>query len=191
MSKHIVEEQHFEKIDFSENPLIKGEYEHCTFVNCVFANADLSDFVFAECEFKGCNMSLAKITRTAFRDVSFIDCKLLGLHFEGCNNFLFAVDFDTCFLNLSSFYKLGLKKMKFKDCSLHEVDFTESDLNTATFDNCDLAHATFDRTNLEKTDFRTSFNYSIDPEANKIKGAKFSLNGIPGLLHRYNIEIEN
>ncbi len=39
-------------------------------------------------------------------------------------------------------------------------------------DNCDLNRAVFDNSILEKADFRTSLNYSIDPELNRIKKAK-------------------
>lgn len=48
----------------------------------------------------------------------------------------------------------------------------------------------FDRTKLEKVDLRTSYNYVIDPESNKIKKAKFSILNIHVLLTRYNIIIE-
>ena len=50
--------------------------------------------------------------------------------------------------------------------------------------------AIFDNTILEKSDFRTSYNYAMNPEINSIKKAKFSLQGIPGLLGKYNIEVE-
>jgi uncharacterized protein YjbI with pentapeptide repeats len=112
------------------------------------------------------------------------------LHFENCDQFLFEVDFDKCILNLSSFYKWKLKKTRFKDSNLSEVDFTEADLTSSLFDNCELAGARFERTILEKADLRTSRNYSIDPELNKIKKAKFSIYGISGLLDKYEIEIE-
>ncbi len=42
----------------------------------------------------------------------------------------------------------------------------------------------------EGVDFRTSFNYSIDPQLNRIKKAKFSLPGIAGLLDKYDIVID-
>jgi uncharacterized protein YjbI with pentapeptide repeats len=60
----------------------------------------------------------------------------------------------------------------------------------AVFKNCDLLNTSFMQTNLEKADFRTAINYSFDPELNKIKKAKFSLDGLPGLLMKYNIDIE-
>jgi uncharacterized protein YjbI with pentapeptide repeats len=73
---------------------------------------------------------------------------------------------------------------------LNEVDFTESDLTASIFDNCDLNLATFDNSILEKADLRTSYNYSIDPERNRIKKARFSVAGISGLLDKYDIQIE-
>jgi hypothetical protein len=53
-----------------------------------------------------------------------------------------------------------------------------------------LSGATFENTNLEKADFRTSFNYSIDPEINRIKKAKFALPEVLGLLNKYDLVIE-
>ncbi len=73
---------------------------------------------------------------------------------------------------------------------LCEIDFTESDLRGSVFENCDFMRATFDKTVLEKTDFSSSFNYSIDPEKNRIRKARFSLAGVAGLLNKYDIEIE-
>jgi fluoroquinolone resistance protein len=74
---------------------------------------------------------------------------------------------------------------------LEETDFAEADLTGSVFDHCNLSHATFDRTVLEKTDFRTSYNFSIDPEKNRIKKAKFSTMGLSGLLEKYDIEIDD
>jgi len=70
------------------------------------------------------------------------------------------------------------------------VDFSECDLTGAIFDECDLSRATFDRTTLVKVNFRTSYNFSIDPEINLLKKAKFSLTNISGLLDKYDIEID-
>jgi uncharacterized protein YjbI with pentapeptide repeats len=115
---------------------------------------------------------------------------MLGLHFENCNPLGLSFALDNCNLSHSSFYKTKLKKTRFKDLKLHEADFTECDLSNSVFENCDLMRATFDKTILEKTDFRSSFNYSIDPERNRLKKAKFSLSGIAGLLDKYDIDID-
>ena len=63
--------------------------------------------------------------------------------------------------------------------------------NTNTlFDNCDFKRATFEKTNIEKADFRNAHNYSIDLEQNRFKKAKFSKEGIVGLLGQYDVEID-
>jgi uncharacterized protein YjbI with pentapeptide repeats len=183
-------DQIFEKVDLGANPLKKGEYESCSFKNCDLSEADLIDIRFIECDFIGCNLSLAKFKKTSFQDVKFKDCKMLGLRFEHCDPFNLSFSFDNCQLNHSSFYQAKLKKTLFKNCQLQECDFTEADLSDAVLDNCDLARSTFENTILEKADLRTAYNYTIDLELNRVKKARFSLQGVPGLLGRYDIEIE-
>jgi uncharacterized protein YjbI with pentapeptide repeats len=170
--------------------LTKGEYEGCTFNSCNFSDSDLSGNKFSDCTFNGCNLSLAKLNKTALRDVEFKDCKMLGLRFDNCNDFGLSFSLDGCQLNHSSFYKMSIKKTVFKNSQLQETDFSEADLTGAMFDNCNLTNATFAQTNLEKADLRTSYNYSIDPENNRLKKAKFSMEGVIGLLDKYDIEIE-
>lgn len=167
----------------------KGEYEGCIFRGCDFSNSTLAEVRFRECEFLDCNLSLAKLVKTALADVTFRACKMLGLRFEDCNEFGLGLGFDDCTLNDSSFYKVKVKHTSFKDSQLREVDFTGSDLTGSVFDNCDLARAVFENTVVEEVDFRTSFNYSLDPERNRVKGAKFSLFGVIGLLDKYEIDV--
>ena len=73
---------------------------------------------------------------------------------------------------------------------MQEVDFSESDLTNASFDGCNLDKTVFDHTNLEKVDFTTSYNLSIDPERNRIRKASFSINNVLGLLNKYDINID-
>lgn len=190
MENNYWEELVFENKIFAEQPLTIGEYVNCTFINCNFANVNLSHFIFDRCRFDTCNLSSVPINQTALREISFVSCKMLGVHFDSCNPFLFAVNFDNCMLNLSSFYKVKLKGIKFKNSSLHEVDFSEADLSNSTFENCDLLQAVFDSSILEKADFRTAINFSINPERNKIKKARFSVQGLPGLLQHLDIYVE-
>ncbi|MGB3948278.1 MAG: pentapeptide repeat-containing protein [Bacteroidia bacterium] len=178
------------KIFERNQTLTKAEYENCTFNGCNFADGDFSGFKFIECTFNDCNLSLVKLNKTAFVDAKFKDSKLLGLRFDTCNEFGLSFSFDNCMLNHASFYKTKIKKTVFKNCHLQETDFAEADLTNSVFDNCNLAHAIFERTILEKADFRSAYNYTIDPEMNRIKKAKFSVLGLSGLLDKYDIDIE-
>lgn len=186
-----VEGKTFEKQSYKQNPLPKGEYDDCTFNNCDFSEADLFAIDFIDCRFVDCNLSLANIAKASFKNVSFVACKLLGLHFEHCNPFLLSVSFKDCNINLSSFYRLKLKSTHFENCSLNEVDFNATDLTQSKFVNCDLADAKFDQSNLEKVDFSTAYNYTINPESNRVKKAKFSVNGLAGLLSHYDILVDH
>jgi uncharacterized protein YjbI with pentapeptide repeats len=115
---------------------------------------------------------------------------MLGLHFDNCNQIGLSFSFDGCQLKHSSFYKLKIKKTVFRNTQLQEADFSECDLTAAQFDNCDLSGVIFNRSILEKADFRTASNYTMDPEINKMKGAKFSVDGVAGLLRKYGLVIE-
>ena len=191
MSKEYFVDNDFLDKNFQGRDVIeKGDYEYCRFKNCNFSKTDLSEFNFVECEFENCDLSLAIVNGTSFKDAKFINCKILGLHFENCNKLFFSIICDGCNLSLSCFYQLRMKNTSFKDCILHEVDFTETILMGSVFFNCDLREATFDHSNLEKVDFRTAFNYQIDPEINNIRRARFSIPEVTGLLIKYDIDIE-
>ena len=99
MSDINMQDQIFDKIDCTQNPLAKGEYENCIFKNCNFSESNLSDFKFIDCEFIACNLSLAQLNGTAFRNVSFKDCKMLGLQFDHCNPFGLAFSFENWKIN--------------------------------------------------------------------------------------------
>lgn len=180
----------FENKDYTESPLEEGEYESCTFKNCNFLAVDLSKNRFLGSHFINCNLSNAKIHKASFQDVQFANCKMLGLSFDDCNAFNFSIHLEQCMLNHSVFYQVDLRKTTFKRCQLHEVDFTKANLDSVVFNQCDLASATFEGTHLQQTDFRNASNYSIDPEINNIKGARFSVPEVLRLLEKYDIDVE-
>ena len=190
MQSGYIENKSFKNQDFTENMLRIGEYERCVFTGCTFSNQDLSEMIFSDCLFESCDLSTAKLKETALKDVQFKNSKLSGLHFGDCKKFLLSFNFDNCILDYASFYKLKIKNTIFKDCRFEQSEFIESDLTNTVFDNCDLHRAKFVNTILENSDFRSAFNFSIDPELNKIRKAKFSLENCIGLLSKYNIIVE-
>jgi len=114
----------------------------------------------------------------------------MGINFTDCNDFLFAVKFDGCILDYASFVRKKMVKTSFTRSSLKNADFTESDLSGSVFPDSDLTDAIFYRTMLKESDFSAAMNFIIDPELNNIKKAKFSLQGVVGLLNKYDIKIE-
>ena len=184
------EGQLFEKVIYTGKVIKKREFEQCTFKDCDLSDSTFTYNRFTECVFIGCNLSMMKLANTSLRDVTFKHCKLLGVNFSECEDFLFSVRFENCMLDYASFMKKKMTKTKFIHTSLKQVAFTNVNLSNAVFDNCDLADAVFNGTDLKEADFRTANNYIIDPELNNIKKAKFSLHGVVGLLAKYVIHIE-
>ena len=182
-------EETFEKLDLSAKPLPKGTYEYCVFKACNLEKADLAHINFTECEFIDCNFSLANISDAKFQNVKFSGCKMLGLRFDQCNKFGFEVSFDTCILDHASFFNVRATNTVFKESSLVSVDFTDCDLTNSVFLKSNLLNAVFERTNLSKADLREAENFSIDPELNQLKKARFSSQGLSGLLDKYDLVI--
>ena len=139
--------------------------------------------------FRSLYFSQTKWINTAIQSCEFIDCKLLGIDFTSVNTFLLSLSFHKCQLSLSNFYKLKLKGTDFVNCQLDEVDFTEADLSQANFERSTLRDAIFEYSNLTESDFRLATNFSIDPESNRIKKAKFSKDSLAGLLRKYQLKI--
>ncbi|WP_291116039.1 pentapeptide repeat-containing protein [Empedobacter sp. UBA7248] len=183
-------EEKFEQINFSENQNIAGEYENCEFLSCDLNGLDLSDIKFIQCQFIECNLSNSSLENTSFQQVEFINCKMIGFNLENSNKFGLSISFENCTLNDSSFYELPLKKTKFSNCSLQNVEFSFADLSQAYFMNCNLAHAIFYQTNLKQANFKTAYNFTINPNDNELKGAQFSKENCIALLDYLGIKID-
>ena len=189
MNPSYIADKTYKNQDYTVTDLQKAEYDNCTFINCNFNACYLSSITFLDCQFIDCDLSNSKTSDTTYKDVIFKNCKLLGVLFNDCNQLLMSITFDKCQLNFASFYQVKLISTTFTNCQFDKTEFTEANLTKCIFDNCDFSHAVFLNTNLEQANFLTSYNYTIHPGNNKIKGAKFSKDQIHGLLDAYKIHI--
>lgn len=167
-----------------------GEYDNCRFKNCTLTKAKLNGSTFINCSFVDCDLSNAKLKEVGMQEVTFKDCKLVGLNFDDTKEFGFNVKFRGCNLELAAFCERKLKGISFKRCQLIETDFRGANLQDASFVDCDLERAVFERTDLRRADLRTARNFHISPEENRLRGAKFSAEGLAGLLTEYGIVID-
>jgi fluoroquinolone resistance protein len=188
--KYSFENEKFSNLDYSKTEFVIADYINCEFISCNFSKTNISSSNFNDCIFTDCNMALIINKDTGFKGVEFLQSKLSGTIFSDCDDFMFSVKFKDCILDYSSFFKKKMKKTLFINCSIKEVDFEEADLTESCFDNSNLDDSSFRNSILEKVDFRKASNYIIDPNLNRIKKAKFSIFGIPGLLNKHDIIIE-
>ena len=179
----------FEKLIQIEKTINHREFDGCVFQNCDFSSSDFSMNTFIDCEFSNCNLSLINLKSSSLKGVVFKNCKLLGIEFNHCDDFLFEVIFYDCTIDFASFASKKMTKTLFSNCSLKEVSFLNANLFQSKFDKCNLEGALFNDTDLREVNFSTSYNFSIDPEFNKIKKARFASEAIAGLLTKYDIKI--
>ena len=118
------------------------------------------------------------------------DAKFQMLILRCATNSFFEIHFKECILDFSKFYTLKIKGTTFIDCSIIAVDFMSTDLTEVVFDNCDLYRSEFAKAIANKANFKTSYNYTIDPSKTKIKKAVFSLNELKGLLYKHDVIVK-
>lgn len=183
------EDQTIENQSFTDGLNIET-FDNCTFTNCDFTNANIEACTFTDCVFNNCNFSMTNLSQSTFDNAEFTNSKILGVKFNHCNDFIFKVGFCNCILDYSSFEKRKMSKTLFKDSSLKGVDFGYTNLEQAQFINCDLTETIFYSTNIQKADFTSAHNYIVDLTQNQIKKARFSKDGLAGLLNHFDIIIE-
>jgi uncharacterized protein YjbI with pentapeptide repeats len=189
MSDYFLDIEH-NGITFSENEISYKEFENCTFTNCDFTKCIFMAATFIDCSFNNCNFNAAKINHTCLRTVFFNKCKISDVNFAMIDKFIFEIHFKDCILDFSKFYALKMKGTSFTNSSLVAVDFMGADLSEVVFENCDLYRSEFDKAIANKTNFKTSFNYTINPAKTKLKKAIFALEGLKGLLSTHDIIVK-
>lgn len=186
----IIEDEIFEGLTADDLRALKGSFENCTFKDCNFTGGQFYDVTFTGCKFINCDFTGSNLLNTGLQNILFQNCQLTSADFGKASDFLFEVHFTDCVLDRADFYKKKNKGGKFKGCSLKGANFAQCDLTNAVFGDCNLNQTVFDQTQLKGADFSTSFNYIIDPDANFIKKARFSVHGLAGLLSKYDIVVK-
>ena len=180
----------YNDITYGEEEVNLKEFESCTFTNCDFSQCNFIAVTFIDCHFNSCAFTSSKINHVAFRTVFFNNCRMSDINFAMCDKLIFEVHFKDCILDFSKFYTLNMKGTTFTNSSLVAVDFMSTNLTAVCFNNCDLYRSEFDKAIADKADFRSSYNYSIDPKKTKLKKAQFATEGLKGLLTKYDIIVK-
>ena len=165
------------------------EMESCTFINCSMKDCDLSKVKIEECTFENCDFSGAKFFSTTLQDVHFENCKLMGIDFGDVNPFLLKMSFRRSLMRFCTFRELDLTGSRFESCMLQEAEFQSCDLSNVSFDESDLERTVLIDNELKGADLSNAYNFDLDPSQNRIRGARFSLKGLPGLLTAFDIVV--
>lgn len=179
----------YTQLKTTDLPSFPVEFANCTFENCDFQGADLSSYIFDNCTFKGCNLSLVKLHKTKLLKIILEESKAEGLRFEHCDTFAMSLHVKNCLLRSCTFAELNLSKVQFENANIIDCDFYQTKLMEASFTGCVLTGTMFNSCDLSKANFLDAIDYTIDPTQNQVKQAKFSSEGLAGLLRHLNIII--
>lgn len=183
-------DQTFETIELEDASWAGKTFTNCRFVRCRFIRMNLTGALLSDCVFDHSELSLPLVTGCGMRQVSFEECKLVGVDFTKCNVNLFGISFKQSLIDTCNFSSLKLKKTPFLNCTIRDSRFIQSLLNEADFSGSDLERTLFHQCELEKANFIRAKNYSIDPMTSKVAGAKFSLPEAVSLLTSLGITLE-
>jgi len=162
----------------------------CTFVQCRFHGFDFSGVDITDCIFDHCEFSLPKMTNCGLHGVTFKDSKLVGVDFSRCSSHFFTVSFRNCLIETCNFSSLKLNRTPFIASTIRECRFTGSNLMEADFENSSLEKTLFHDCDLREARFHAAKHYAIDPTANKVKDATFSLPEAVSLLTGLGIHLQ-
>ena len=186
-------EETFNKLDMQGLLCVGSEFEECVFVDCNFSEATFENCNFINCSFTRCQLSLINLSYTRLFNMSFLECKLVGVDWTRATwsdyHRDFEISFRQCILNDSSFFGLTLQGLVLDECKVHDVDFREGDFSKAIMTYSDFTHSLFMRTNLQAADLTEATQYSINVLENQLQGAKLSKFEAVYLLESLGVEL--
>lgn len=186
----IHEGEDFSKVTFTDDRLDDKTFVKCNFYHCQFNGNNFDECSFEDCKFDGCDMSLSKLNNCRFTDVAFESSKMLGIDWTKSSKTFLEIGFEDCNISHSIFTGLNLKKIKMQKCEAKDCDFTDTNLSESSCNDTDFKESIFSNTNLIGSDLSHATGYQIDPNHNKIKGAKFTFPEVTALLSCLGIIVE-
>jgi fluoroquinolone resistance protein len=168
------------------------DFEECRFEACSFQETEFSGCAFRGSLFASCNLAVMKVPNSRFADVTFRRSKLTGVNWTVAqlSTVGTALTFEEqCVLDYSVFMGLKLKNMALRDSTAREVDFTDADLSGSDLSGTDLSGARFNQTNLSKAHLEGAYGYSIDVNANLLRGTRVSLPEAGSLLRFIGVDV--
>lgn len=127
-------------------------------------------------------------------DNDFQGCAIIGMEWQKLGRksqvMLPFSFFTNCTLKYNIFSDFNMKKMDFSNSNLQGTMFMHCDLRDSNFRYTGLGEAVLRQDDLRGSDFRDAVDYSISPEENRLKKAKFSFPEVIRLLDSTGIIID-
>ncbi len=176
-------------VDLAAVPLAGKSFYNCDFIGLSAMEASLREVVLEDCRFLRCDLTMATLHGASLRGVHFESCKLMGIDWSPAGGLTFQVSYHECILSHCLFTDLRMKALQITNCKATEASFAGVDLSGADFSGSNLEGARFLDANLEGADLSTAENYAIDPEGNRLKDTKVSVEAALALATRFGVVV--
>lgn len=167
----------------------RAGFERCRFEKCTFTGARFYDTRFTDCVFIGCELTTMGVAGTSFTNVTFTNCRAMGVDWTAAHQLTFSVSFDQCRLDNSMFGGMRLKGLKVVDCNLQGADFSGCDLTNARFPKSDTGGALVRHATVKGADFSGARDFAYDARTNKAGKTKVSLETAALLLSELGLDV--
>jgi uncharacterized protein YjbI with pentapeptide repeats len=111
------------------------------------------------------------------------------LNFSEVNSFMLEMRFTDCQLHFCDWKDMVLSDISFVNCHLQENTFERCDMRNCRMESCNMDRAQFTRNDLRTFDVSSNYNFSLDPELNKIKGMQLHERQLICLLFKYELDV--
>ncbi|MEG1407199.1 MAG: pentapeptide repeat-containing protein [Ruthenibacterium sp.] len=150
--------------------LADADYKGCTFRQCRFTGAEMTDIFFQNVIFDTCDFSGVHAVSASLQKCVFTHCRISGANFSNAG--ISDVRFVDCHAEDMAFAEALLKNVQFTDCRLSGAVF--SDLRPRSvfaFENCALRRAEFLHTTLKGQNLTSCDIDGLALEGPELRGA--------------------
>jgi uncharacterized protein YjbI with pentapeptide repeats len=98
--------------------------------------------------------------------------------------------FENCLVSSCNFSDMEIRNTDFTGSRIENCDFFQTNLTSSNFTDTVLKDTIFESTNLTKADFTNAKDYRINPAANKLKDAKFTLPEALSFFEYFEIKVK-
>lgn len=183
-------DQEFNGLDLADRAVVGKEFEGCSFVSCDLKGALVDRCRFVACEFRSSDLSMLVPRDSSFRDVSFLDSRLIGIDWTQAETTLgLDVTFERSILDGGSFMKLELHGLRMIESRAQGVNFVGGSLTDSDFTGTDLSDSQFSGSDLRTADLSGAENVMFDALECQLKDTKLSLEAALRVLGRLGIVV--
>lgn len=171
----VVRDELFAGIDWDSQVITDTEFEACTFDKVSLVRTTLQGCRFLDCRFANSDLSLIRPVDTLLGGCFVEDSRLLGIDWTLARWPAVGLAepnvFQRCDVSMSTFAGLHLEGLQLENCRAHDTSFREAHLARANLSGTDCLGADFTGADLSGARLVDTRHLFLDPTSTRLQGA--------------------